>query len=279
MDRRLTTLVDHEPCFGCPHHRSEASGCAIVESRIGTALDGFLARQPCFLKDWLRRFVERYLQHRPRSASSAEDLLQEVATRLLADPEIRKGGFGFGLPAFLSYLRQTAIRCAISNERREVGRIRCGNCSHYTPYSGRCVNDREPHARETIPATQDPRNLDPACRGFEIKRGTRELLPEFEPADPSHAKGVPEPEFVERVLDALTELATEHPRAALVVRARLFEGKTYERLSHLGASVRTMKRDYAYGLSFLRERLVGFVDPDLAPSDEAGRSEGNRSSP
>lgn len=278
VDRRLTTLVQHEPCRGCPHHRQEGAGCAIVEVRAIEALDGFLGREPCYLKDWLRAFVERYQLHRPRSSLAPDDLMQDVATRLLSDPNVRRGGFGFGLPAFLAYLRQTAVRCAISGERREHGRIRCGNCSHYTPYSGRCINDREPHARKEIPATQDPRQLSPPCRGFELKRHTRELLPETEPSLDS-SLDAPDPEFVGRVLDALAALAEEHPRAALVVRARLFDAKTYDQLAHIGASVRTMKRDYAFGLSFLRERLSGFVDPDLAPLDESSRSGDASSSP
>lgn len=244
-----------------------------MESSSGVPLDEFLRREPCFLKDWLRRFGERFLEHRPRSLLDADDLLQDVATRLLADPNVRRGGFGEGLGAFLAYLRRTATSCAISAERRELGRVRCGNCRHYGVFSGRCLKQGHPWTHRESTATQDPRDLVPACRAFEVRRTPAEITPESEAGLRARPEYGGDPEVAEQVLSGLVALAEEHPRAALVLRARLLEGRTYETLAHLGASVRTLKRDYALGLQFLRKRLAVFAEGQMAQSDDDGRYE------
>lgn len=260
------TLAHHVPCRGCAHHVARGAGCAVVELRGKVPLDGFLGRDPCFLKDQLRRFVERYLAHRPRSLFDPDDLVQEVGTRLLADPIVRKGGFALGLHAFLAYLRQTAVRCAISAERRERGRVRCGNCKHYASYSGVCLCPGIAWTHKEMESTQDPRALDPACREFSAKRAPVPLLPENEQATSGERFGEDrESDISEAVQQALIALAEVHPRAALVVRARLLDGKTYEGLTQVSASVRTMKRDFALGVAFLRKRLAVFQQQKMAP--------------
>lgn len=269
----MENLTEHEPCRGCPQHRDVGSGCAIVEAASGVPLDEFLRRDPCFLKDWLRRFGERFLEHRPRSLLDPDDLVQDVATRLLGDPNVRAGGFGEGLGAFLAYLRRTATSCAISAERRELGRIRCGNCKHYGVFSGRCLKQGHDWMHREVTATQDPRALSPACKAFEVRRTPAEITPESEVFLRAKPENDGDPEVAEQVIAGLIALAEEHPRAALVVRARLLEGRTYEALAHLGASVRTLKRDYALGLAYLRKRLAIFAEGQLAPSDDDGRYE------
>jgi DNA-directed RNA polymerase specialized sigma24 family protein len=269
----LENLTEHEPCRGCPQHRDFGSGCSIVEAASGVPLDEFLRREPCFLKDWLRRFGARFLEHRPRSLLDPDDLVQDVATRLLGDPNVRAGGFGEGLGAFLAYLRRTATSCAISAERRELGRIRCGNCKHYGVFSGRCLEQGHAWTHRELAATQDPRALEPACRSFAIRRAPAELTAESEASLRARTEPNCDPEIAEQVIAGLVALAELHPRAALVVRARLLEGRTYETLAHLGASVRTLKRDYAFGLAFLRKRLAVFAEGQMAPSDDDGRYE------
>lgn len=244
----------------------------MVEPGAEVALDRFLARVPCFLKDHLRQFATRYLAHRPRSLLDAEDLVQEVVTRLLADPTLRHGGFGRGLPAFLGYLRQMAVRCAISAERSQRGRIRCGNCRNFASYSARCLAEGHTWTHRELPAAQDPRALEPPCREFQARRepvGQGVDAGEIAVAAPN--VDVDRNEVMQAVTDALVLLATVHPRAALVVRARLLDGRTYEELTHVPASVRTMKRDFAFGMEFLRQRLASFGKETVARPDEMGR--------
>ncbi len=251
----------------------QGSGCAVVDQASRVPLDDFLRQEPCYLKDWLRRFAVRFLAQRPRSLLEPEDLTQEVVARLLKDPKVRSGGFAEGIAPFLGYLKSTAVRCAITAERRELGRVRCGNCKQFAAFSGRCLRPDHEWTHREVAATQDPRALDPACRGFELRRTPTELPHESAIGPSADATMAMEPEFANAVLDALVALATENPRAALVVRARLIEGKTYEQLSGLGPSVRTMKRDFALGLTFLRKRLSQFAQGPLAPSSGSGRYE------
>ena len=274
MPRSLSSLVDHPMCQDCALHREEGAGCAVVEPGSTTPLDGFLAREPCVLKDHLRRFASRYLAHRPRSLLDPDDLTQEVSSRLLADDSLRRGGFGRGLAAFLGYLRQAAVRCAISAERSQRGRIRCGNCRHFAPYSGICLKERHAWTHRDVAASQDPRRLDPACGQFVARRDAVGAG-----ADPIHAQAptedhaaVEEAEFVAAVDAALVRLAELQPRAALVVRARLLEGRSYDDLTDVPASLRTMKRDYAFGMAFLRRRLSAFEPENVAQTEESVRS-------
>lgn len=238
-------------------------------------LDGFLGRSACFLKEHLAEFSRRYLAHRPRSLIDPDDLVNDVSHQLLADDVIRSGGFGRGLRPFLAYLRRTAVRCAISAERRELGRIRCGNCRHFAPYSGLCLKLGHPWTHRRLDAVSDPRSLDPACQSFLLRREPAALGEEWEMAasmcaapDAASLDG----EVAGMVHQALLELAEQHPRAALVVRARLIEHRTYENLAGLGPSVRTMKRDYAFGIGFLRKRLASLAPEAMAPDAEPGRS-------
>lgn len=240
------------------------------------ALDGFLGRSSCFLKEHLAEFSRRYLAHRPRSLIDPDDLVNDVSHQLLADEEIRSGGFGRGLRPFLAYLRRTAVRCAISAERRELGRIRCGNCRHFAPYSGLCLKLGHPWTHRRLDAVTDPRTLDPACQSFLLRREPAALGEEWEMAasmcatpDAASLDG----EIASMVHQALLELAEQHPRAALVVRARLIDHRTYEMLAGFGPSVRTMKRDYAFGIAFLRKRLASLAPEAMAPGLDLGRSE------
>jgi DNA-directed RNA polymerase specialized sigma24 family protein len=273
VDRRPENLCEHEPCRGCPQHRARGAGCAIVEAASGVPLDEFLRREPCYLKDWLRRFGQRFLDYRPRSLLDADDLVQEVATKLLADPNVRRGGFGQGLGAFLAYLRRTATSCTVSAGRRELGRMRCGNCRHYAVFSGKCLRANHEWTHREVTATQDPRALAPPCRGFEVRRMPAELTKEGEAILAATPPKEDDPEVASEVLAGLVALAEEHPRAALVVRARLLEGKSYDQLSHIGASTRTLKRDYAFGLAYLRKRLASFGEGLMAPEPGESRYE------
>ncbi len=267
------SLARHEPCFSCPQHRTHGAGCAVVEAGADVTLDQFLAREPCFLKEELRSFAARFLSHRPRSLADPDDLVQEVSARLLADPQLRQGGFGRGLRPFLGYLRRTLVRVAVTAERSERGRMRCGNCRHYGPWSGRCLNLAHEHARAELPATQEPRHLDPPCRAFVLRRAGRALTPLEEENAAAPETPAPDSEILARIHRALVELAEIHPRAALVVRARLVEQRTYDDLSEVAASVRTMKRDFAFGLAFLKRRLKSLAPESLAPERKNVRSE------
>ncbi len=266
------SLVRHEPCFSCPQHRAHGAGCAVVEAGGGVALDAFLAREPCFLKDSLRTFASRLLAHRPRSLVEPDDLVQEVCARLLSDPNVRRGGFGRGLLPFLGYLRRTAVRVTVTAERSERGRVRCGNCRHFGPWSGRCLNLTHAHARAELPATQEPKHLDPPCREFTLRRAGRALTPLEEQNAAAPEPRVAESDVAQWIQRALEELAEVHPRAALVVRARLVEGRTYDALAEVAASVRTMKRDFAFGVAFLKRRLQGLAPESLAPQRNDVRS-------
>lgn len=262
---RVESLAKHEACKTCPQHRAVGAGCAVVEPAAtgeGIQLDAFVAREPCYLKEHLRRFATRYLSHRPRSLLDGDDLVHEVVARLLGDEGLRKGGFGRGLGAFLAYLRQTAVRAAITAERRERGRVRCGNCKHFGAWSGICLKDDHAWTHKELPAAGDPRKLAPPCREFVARREPKPLS-----EDPDQLGAVGgrfcddrQSDVVEAVHKALIRLAEAHPRAAIVVRARLLDGRTYEDLSEVPASVRTMKRDYAFGVQFLRGQLLEFDD-------------------
>lgn len=239
-------------------------------------LDAFLARQPCYLKEHLDRFVRRYLSQRPRSILDPEDLGQEVCSRLLNDENVRAGGFGRGLGAFLAYLRQTAVRSAISQERHDRGRIRCGNCRSYAPWTLVCLQEGHPWTHVRMETAQDPRRLDPPCRDYVPRRDPLSLGPEVEQGVVASERFVEDRagEIGDAVHEALVELAESHPRAALVVRGRLLDGKTYEALVGAGevdASVRTMKRDFALGVAFLRRKLVAFSE-NVTPEPESERS-------
>ena len=276
MADRTDTLVDHAPCRDCAQHTDEGTGCRVVEEGSAVALDAFLAREPCYLKEHLDRFVRRYLSQRPRSILAPEDLAQEVCVRLLHDDTIRAGGFARGLGGFLAYLRQTAVRSAISVERHERGRIRCGNCRHYAPWSGVCLQEGHVWTHRDVPTSQDPRRLEPPCREYVPRRDPRALGPEVEPAAAASDRFSEdrEGELGDAVHEALVELAETHPRAALVVRGRLLDGKTYEALASsrgVAASVRTMKRDFALGVAFLRRKLAAFSE-NVAPEPESERS-------
>lgn len=281
MDR-VDSLTEHDACRTCPQHRDTGAGCAVVEEAAAgeeVELDAFVAREPCYLKDHLRRFATRYLSHRPRSLLDGDDLVHEVLSRLLGDEGIRKGGFGRGLGAFLAYLRQTAVRAAITAERRERGRVRCGNCKNYGAWSGICLKDDHPWTHKELAAAGDPRKLDPPCRDFVARREPRALG-----EDADHLGAVTGGRFcddrtsdvVEAVHKALIKLAEAHPRAAVVVRARLLDGRTYEELSEVPASVRTMKRDFAYGVEFLRGHLGAFdaSGPDEESPGSVGINDG-----
>lgn len=271
---RLETLTDHAPCRGCAQHLTDRSGCRVVEEGSGVPLDAFLGRETCYLKERLARFAERYLAHRPRSLLDGDDLAQEVFQRLLADVHARGGGFGRGLGAFLAYLRQTATRCAISAERRERGRVRCGNCRHYAPYSGLCLKEGHAWTHRSLDPSRDPRGLEPACREFVPRRDpvTLAQVPESRTSEGERFGDDREGEITDAVHQALVQLAVAHPRAALVVRARLIDGRTYDELAEVGASVRTMKRDFQYGVDFLKRKLHSFGIEKLAPARLPSRS-------
>lgn len=264
-------VADSEP--------SGPAGRAVTNDRphgVATPLDGFLGRTECFLKEHLAEFSRRYLAHRPRSLIDPDDLVNDVSHQLLADAEIRSGGFGRGLRPFLAYLRRTAVRCAISAERRELGRIRCGNCRHFAPYSGLCLKLGHPWTHSRLDAVTDPRSLEPACQSFTLRREPAALGEEWEMAasmaampDAASLDG----EIAALVHQSLLELAERHPRAALIVRARLIEHRTYDMLAGLGPSVRTMKRDYAFGINFLRKRLASLAPEDVARDLDLGRSD------
>ena len=252
------------------------TGCRVVEEGSAVALDSFLARVPCYLKEHLDRFVQRYLSQRPRSILAPEDLAQEVCVRLLHDDTIRAGGFARGLGGFLAYLRQTAVRSAISVERHERGRIRCGNCRHFAPWSGVCLQKGHAWTHRPVPTSQDPRHLEPPCREYVARRDPRPLGPGVEPAVAGGERlaGDRDGELGTAVHEALVELAESNPRAALVVRARLLDGKTYETLAaaeEVDASIRTMKRDFALGVAFLRRNLAAFSE-NVAPEPNPERS-------
>jgi DNA-directed RNA polymerase specialized sigma24 family protein len=252
-------------------HRDSAS----TARTSAVPLDGFLGRSECFLKEHLAEFSRRYLAHRPRSLIDPDDLVNDVSHQLLADESIRSGGFGRGLRPFLAYLRQTAVRCAISAERRELGRMRCGNCRHFAPYSGLCLKLGHPWTHTRLDAVTDPRALEPACQSFTLRREPTALGEEWEmsaamSATPDVASL--DGEVAAMVHQSLLELAERHPRAALIVRARLIEQRTYETLAGLGPSIRTMKRDYALGIAFLRRKLASLAPEDMAPDAELGRS-------
>lgn len=277
---RPESLVDHAPCLDCPQHRLHGAGCAVVESGARVALDAFLARDGCFLKSELEQFARRYLAHRPRSLLDSDDLAQEVASRLLADENVRRGGFALGLAGFLGYLRQVAVRAAITAERSERGRVRCGNCKHFAPYSTRCLKLDHAWTHRAMDSSQDPRRLAPPCRDFNARRDPQPLTLDSDSGvhvagridGASVTDSVEQPELLEALHRALIELAGSHPRAALVVRARLLDGRTYEQLAGIGCSIRTMKRDFALGIAFLRKRLAVFAALELAPDGESGHS-------
>lgn len=73
-----------------------------------------------------------------------------------------------------------------------------------------------------------------------------------------------EQEFLVPLLDLhenLKILEATHPRAAQVVRLRIFKGRTaQEAADELGISKRTADSDYDYALRFLRLRLGGPAD-------------------
>jgi RNA polymerase sigma factor (sigma-70 family) len=266
------TLVDHGPCRGCPQHRTTGSGCAIVEDGAQVPLDAFLAREPCFLKQDLRRFCERYVSQRPRLLHDAGDLAHETITRLLTDARIRAGGFAKNLHSFLGYLRQVAVRCAITAERHERGRLRCGNCIHFGAWSGVCLAAGHFWTHRAVDIEQDPRRLSPECRSFETRKDDRAMTEEIlirASADPDPARE--RAEACEAVHAALRELAVQHPRAALVLRALFLDGKRYEDLAGLGYSVRTLKRDRALGLEILRHKLRPFFAESVSRRVVAGR--------
>ncbi len=274
MSERPANLIDHRPCRGCPQHIGDRSGCGVVEEGADVRLDEFLGRDPCFLKEQLARFATRYLAHRPRSLFDPDDLAQEVWSRLLSDRDVRSGGFGRGLAAFLAYLRQTAIRCAISAERRERGRVRCGNCKNFGSYSGICLKTAHTWTHRRVDSSQDPRGLEPPCREFVPRRDPQGLAPVADAASPGPERFAEDraSDVAEAVHQALVQLAESHPRAALVVRARLLDGKTYDDLHGIGASVRTMKRDFAHGVAFLRRKLAAFDAETMAHEPVGERS-------
>jgi RNA polymerase sigma factor (sigma-70 family) len=235
-------------------------------------LDAFLAREPCFLKQDLRRFCDRYVLQRPRLPRDAGDLLNDTVARLLTDSRVRAGGFARNLRSFLAYVRQVAIRCAITAERHERGRLRCGNCIHYGAYSGVCLAAGQPWTHKAVGVEQDPRKLDPACRSFQTRKDDKALTDEIlvrAAAAPDAARE--RTEIDEAVHAALRELAEQHPRAALVIRALFLDGKRYEDLGALGFSVRTLKRDRALALEILRHKLRPFFAESVSRRVIAGR--------
>lgn len=248
-----TSVVDHAGCNGCPQHVDTGSGCKVVERDGAAPLDAFLARDACYLKDRLRGFARQYLRHRPRMAIDAEDLMQEVSVRLLSDEERRSGGLAQGLAPFLGYLRRMVLSCAVSFERRERGRVRCGNCGHFAPYSSICLAPGHHWTHERVARGQDPRALAPACDRFTSLRIARDFDLDAAPAREDELRR--EDADTAGFHDALVQLAATNPRAALVVRARLLDGRSYRDLEAPGLSVRTLKRDFAAGLRFLQERM------------------------
>jgi DNA-directed RNA polymerase specialized sigma24 family protein len=273
LDRH--TLVEHEGCQGCEQHRPRDPGCAVAAGEERVPLDAFMGRVPCFIKDWLRRFAERFLAQRPRTLLEPDDLLNDTFARLLADTATRRGGFAPNLGAFLGYLRSTAARCAIEAERKERGRMRCGNCRHFAPWTSRCLRHGHAHTHREMRAVQDPRALLPPCQAFEGKRGVLEIDAGIDASLKAAAESDPaDSELLSRLLTCLEELAAREPRVALVLRARLVEGRSYEQMKSLGISIRTMKRDYAHGLDLLRARLTEFA-PRMAPPPGEGHSQGH----
>jgi RNA polymerase sigma factor (sigma-70 family) len=195
-------------------------------------------------------FARRYLVHRPQHSMEAEDLVQEATLRLLrtsdAAPEQP------GLRPFLAYLQRTIFHCAVSAERQLLGRMRCGNCKHYGLFSRQCLASQHSWTAKGLAADQDPRQLDPPCDRFITARSPREIESAPEPKQPEPRENP----AAEQLYRALVELAAVQPRAALVLRARLLDGRPYADLEELGASTRTLKRDYRTGLEFLRRRLA-----------------------
>ena len=274
MSSYPSSLVDHAACAGCAHHRRSGSGCAVVDAGAGTPLDGFLAREPCYLKERLREFSRRFLAHRPRSLLEPDDVAQDVYLRLLSGARPASADVAPSLAGFLAFQRQIAISVAISAERRERGRVRCGNCVHFAPYSEICLQSGHPWTHVRLKTSQDPRRLEPPCRSFVALRDPKRL---DERTDLGTAIASDEVAIeIEAFHEALVSLAASNPRAALVVRARLVEGRTYEELARPGLSVRTMKRDFAAGIAFLRTRLTAppaAARTKMAPGAALSRSQ------
>lgn len=246
----------------------------MVDGDDGTPLDGFLAREPCYLKERLREFSRRFLAHRPRSLLEPDDVAQDVFLRLLSGARPVSAVVAPSVAGFLAFQRQIAISVAISAERRERGRVRCGNCAHFAPYSEICLRSGHPWTHVRLKTSQDPRRLEPPCRSFVALRDPQRLDERTESGMAIASDEVATE--IEAFHEALVSLASSNPRAALVVRARLVEGRTYEDLARPGLSVRTMKRDFAAGLAFLRTQLApppAEARTKMAPSVELSRSQ------
>jgi len=285
MPSSVDTLSNHGPCQGCAYHRQTGSGCAIVEKTEKTEqtekpeqdtsvpLDAFLERDPCYLKQELKRFCQRYLSHRPRVPRDADDLFGDTIACLLSEARVRAGGFAYNLRSFMGYVRRVAVRCAITAERRESGRLRCGNCLHYGAWSGKCLASGHAWTHCDVGIEQDPRKLEPPCRQFSTRKGGRALTDELlAVASGGDEEWQDRLDVIDAVHSALRELAQSHPRAALVIRALFLEGKRYEDLGHLGMSTRTLKRDRALALEILQRRLRPFFEEKVAQTSAPERS-------
>jgi DNA-directed RNA polymerase specialized sigma24 family protein len=226
-----------------------------VEPDGGAPLDAFLERHHCYIKQRLTGFAARILRHRPTTLLEPDDLVHDVVTRLLQNPSRREGDVARGLASFLSYLRTATTHAAINRDRSERGRMRCGNCTHYAPWSGRCLHPANPWTGRQLPPASDPRLLDPTCASYGSRKDTTSTEPEVLAATVAQAQDGPDSGELEEVQEALYALAQVMPRAALVVRARLLEGRSYKQLVALGPSLRTLKRDYAAGMAWLRSKL------------------------
>ncbi|MEM7308129.1 MAG: hypothetical protein AAF682_15730 [Planctomycetota bacterium] len=206
-------------------------------------------RSGCPLLGWLARALARY--HRAPGGAPPSDSAHGADVLLTLTRLSKSRGSG---PKRLNqhYLLQAVLNDARLVTRRELGRTRCRNCTHYLGAERACSYPGNPYPR-ALDGASNPRRLDPPCEQYSPRRRMGALTDGL--AD-GLAGPAEDDSPAERVWRAFERLRAREPKLHALVFELYIEGRTRVALAaQWGVHRKTVERHERRALGLLKSIL------------------------
>jgi len=250
-------------CAPCDQFLPETSECSLAR-RANQWFLSIFENKACRPREFLYRFLSRSLTNRFRG--DLEDVVQETLLDLTSRPP---NAFPRSdLIGIQRLLAGRAVRIAVDLQRKQEGRIRCGNCVHHRFSADRarvCAHPdpQHPWTGREVQASVDPRTFDPPCDRYVTRRervtaakGTQDPLDVLSDPTARPEALLTERERTELLASCLAVVQRANPRAHFVLLMAYFNNETNEKIAQaLSATVRTVTRYKEKGLHLLRAEL------------------------
>ncbi|MEZ6196311.1 MAG: hypothetical protein R3F20_11395 [Planctomycetota bacterium] len=254
-------------CQSCKFGAGAERDCTLLQAG---RLETLLEEGPCGFRNRVRLAVERTLAENFREARSLAPLVTEKSTFRLQLMEDFPGDALARLPDALVWLDRFVLNFAadVLAPRDEIPGLRCGRCRHFDASEGLCNLEigrgpdgrRTPHVwyREYVAPTTDPRQMTPACDGYEgVSAADRDPFAGV-------LDGIGTARATQLVMAAVDRLAETSTRgmaqAVLVVR----HGLKREPLEDVATAARldldTARRLFDSGMAEVRKLLADHID-------------------